>query len=211
MASLEAQIQQQAAAIRKIAQINAALKKQMDDLIAACVNRPKTLEEEIESIEGRRVYYNLVDTLDFTIQQDGLRFTALSFTVSQDGPFIMTAYPLVAWKPSAPSNATNFGQWSPVYSWPVPTQQKATQDSIDLSYEMFDGGSQRAFQNETAPPLFSRPDYYAPLPRPVIFAPNAVPQFIPTFQDIFFDPDADEVTTGGTLVVSLVGYRIVNL
>ena len=211
MANLEQLVQKQAEQIRNMAVVTRQLKAQVDDLIKACVDRPKTLEEEIESIEGRRIYYNLVDTLDFTILQDGQRFNALTFQVSQDGPFIMTAYPLVIWRPTAPTNATNFGQWSPVYSWPVPTQQKTTQDSIDLSYELFDGGSQRAFQNEAAPPLFSRPDYYAPTPRPVIFAPNAVINFYPTFQDIFFDSSADEPTTGGTLVVKLPGYRVVNM
>jgi len=211
VANLEQLVQEQAKQIRNMAVVTRQLKAQVDDLIKACVNRPKTLEEELESIDGRRIYYNLVDTLDFTILQDGQRFNALAFQVSQDGPFVMTAYPLVIWMPSAPTNATNFGQWSPVYSWPLPTQQKTAQDSIDLSYEIFDGGSQRAFQNAATPPLFSRPDYYAPTPRPVIFAPNAVINLYPTFQDIFFNPDADEVTTGGTLVVKLLGYRIVNL
>lgn len=211
MASLDQKVAEQARIINNMAAVTRQLKAQVDDLIKACVNRPKTLEEEIESIEGRRIYYNLVDTLDFSIAQDGQRFNAMSFTVSQDGPFIMTAYPLVIWQPSAPTNATNFGQWSPVYSWPLPAQQRTNQDSIDLSYELFDGGSQRAFQNEASPPLFSRPDYYAPTPRPVVFAPNAVIQFYPTFNDIFFNDAAEEPTTAGTLVVKLPGYRIVNL
>lgn len=211
MASLEQKVQEQAAIIRKLGAAFAGLKKQTDDLISACLNRPKTLEEEIESIEGRRIFYNLVDTIDFTTAQDGQRFNQLSFLVSQDGPFIMTAYPMVAWRPNAPANATNFGRWSPVSSWPLPTQQVTTIDTIDLSYEFFDGGSQRAFQNEAAPPVFSRPDYLAPLPKPVLFAPNSTPTFYPTFNDIAFDAGADEPTTGGQLVVMLIGYRIVNL
>ena len=93
----------------------------------------------------------------------------------------------------------------------MPAQQKADQDSIDLSYEFFDGGSQRAFNNELACPLFSRPDMQAALPVPTLFAPNANVNFFPTYEDIFFDADPLQPTTGGQLVVTLPGYRIVNL
>ena len=116
-----------------------------------------------------------------------------------------SAVPALYWR------ATNLGKWSPPTSWPLPLQQNVVQDNIDLSYEFFDGGSQRAFNNEVAAPLFSRPDNLAPLPVPTLFAPNANIQFIPTYEDIFFDAIAAVPATGGQLVVTLPGYRIVNL
>lgn len=182
-----------------------------DDLREAFEQRPRSITEEIDSIPGRRIFYSLSDRIDFTIAEDGRRGEPLNFLVSQDGPFIMTHYPLVIWKPNSPAGATRFGQWSPVYSWPLATQQAADQDRIDLSYEIIDGGSQRNFQNEAAAPIFSRPDYLAPLPVPTLFAPNTVIQFFPTYENILFDPDPATPTDGGQLVVSLPGYRIVNL
>lgn len=172
---------------------------------------PRSITEEIDSLPGRRIFYNLSGRQSFTAAQLGTRADAISFFVSQDGPFVMTHYPLVAWKPNLPTTATNLGKWSPPTSWPLPLQQNANQDNIDLSYEFFDGGSQRAFNNEVAAPLFSRPDNLAPLPVPTLFAPNANIQFIPTYEDIFFDAVAAVPSTGGQLVVTLPGYRIVNL
>jgi hypothetical protein len=172
---------------------------------------PRSITEEIDALPGRRIFYNLSGRQSFTIAQLNTRADAISFFVSQDGPFVMTHYPLVAWKPNLPSTADNLGQWSPPTSWPLPLQQATEQDNINLSYEFFDGGSQRAFNNEVAAPLFSRPDNLAPLPVPTLFAPNANIQFIPTYEDIFFDGTPNVPTTGGQLVVTLPGYRIVNL
>lgn len=180
-------------------------------LLLAADSGPQSITEELDALPGRRIFYNLTGNQDFDISQNGTRAIAVSFEVSQDGPFVLTHYPLVAWRPNAPANADNFGQWSPVCSWPVPLQQKSNQDSIDLSWEFFDGGSQRAFTNEKAAPLFSRPDNLVPLPVPTLLAPNANTQFIPTYEDIFFDPDPANPTTGGNLVVTLPGYRVVNL
>lgn len=172
---------------------------------------PRSITEEIDEIEGRRIFYNLSGRQDFTIAQLAQRGDAVSFSVSQDGPFIMTHYPIVTWKPNLPAAADNHGKWSPVSSWPLPAQQNANQDTIDLSYEFFDGGAMRAFNNELAVPLFSRPDNLAPLPVPTLFAPNANIQFFPTFEDIDFSAGATVATTGGQLVVTLPGYRIVQL
>jgi hypothetical protein len=182
-----------------------------EELIKACQDQPRSITQEIDSIPGRRIFYNLSDRASFTIALNGLRAPALTFLISQDGAFIATHYPLVMWKPNLPTGATNFGQWSPVTSWPLPTQQSATQDRIDLSYEVVDSGSQRNFQNEAAGPLFSRPDNLVPLPVPTLFSPNTTIQFIPTFEDIFFDATSETPTTGGELVVTIPGYRIVNM
>jgi len=190
---------------------HALISHKYEDLLEEMQNRPRSITEEIDSIEGRRIFFNLTDRISFTITQDGLRGDPLQFLISQDGPFVMTHYPLVAWKPNAPVNATNFGQWSPVSSWPLPAQQSADQDSINLSYEFTDSGSQRNFNNEAAAPLFSRPDNLAPLPVPTLFSPNSTMQFFPTYEDIFFDPDSTEPSTGGELVVTLPGYRIANM
>jgi hypothetical protein len=170
----------------------------------------KTTEQEIDEIPGRRVMYNLSGTQEFDATDAGRVADPITFQVSQDGPFIWTAYPLVMWKPNAPDSATQFGQWRPIYSWPLPAQEIGG-DHIDLSWQMNDGGSQRNFQNEVANPIFSRPDLAIPLPKPVVFAPNAVIQFIPTYESIFFDTAAATDTTGGLLRVTLLGYRCANM
>ena len=177
---------------------------------AELLARSRNVSDEIDQIEGRRIFFNLSDAQEFTITQDGQRGNQMTFLVSQDGPFVMTHYPWVAWRPSQPSTATNFGQWSPVYSWPLPDQELADRDVINLSYEFSDGGSQRNFQNEPAGPAFSRPDSLLPLPVPTLFAPNTTIQFTPIYEDILFASPATP-TTGGTLVVTLYGYRIANL
>ncbi len=203
-------LNQIAAIVRKVVATQNELSAQFKLLLAAD-DGPQSITEELDALPGRRIFYNLTGNQDFDISQNGTRAIAISFEVSQDGPFVLTHYPLVTWRPNAPTNADNFGQWSPVCSWPVPLQQKSNQDSIDLSWEFFDGGSQRAFTNEKAAPLFSRPDNLVPLPVPTLLAPNANTQFIPTYEDIFFDPDPANPTTGGNLVVTLPGYRVVNL
>lgn len=212
--SLEAVLRKAFRRIEILEGHNQKILKTLEEFEEELVKRPRSITEEIDAIPGRRIFYNLSDRLDFTIAQDGLRGEPLSFLLSQDGGYVMTHYPLVAWRPNTPVNATNFGQWSPVSSWPLPTQQIVDQDRIDLSYEIADGGSQRNFQNEPAAPLFSRPDNMAPLPVPTLFAPNTVINFWPTYEDIFFNPSvADQrvPTQGGELVVTLPGYRIVNM
>ncbi len=174
--------------------------------------RPRSITDEIDSIPGRRIFYNLVGRDTFDINQNTLRGDAINFLVSQDGPFVMTHYPLVMWKPTLPTTATNFGNWSPVTSWPLPTQQVgANQDRIDLSYEIVDGGSQRNFQNEDSHAWFSRPDNAMPLPVPTLFSPNTTIQFFPTFERILFASAAAIPATQGEIVINLPGYRIVNL
>lgn len=194
--------------------LESALKKitaDHNELLSKIESQPRSISEEIDSIPGRRIFYNFVDNIDFTTAQEGTRGEPLTFLVSQDGPFIATHYPMVAWKPNAPATATNFGQWSPVASWPLPAQQNADQDRIDLSYEVIDGGSQRNFQNAAAGPVFSRPDNLIPLPCPTLFAPNTVIQIFPTYENILFDATAAVPATGGELVMVIPGYKIVNM
>lgn len=175
----------------------------------ACEDAPKSITHELDSIPGRRIYYNLVDSIRFTAQNAGQRANPLTFLVSQDGPFIQTHYPLVTWKASEPNNATLFGVWRPPYSWPL-ADQVVDGNRIDLSWEFVDGGSQRNFQNEALPPMFSRTDNLIPLPVPTLYAPNASLQFFPTFESIVFDAAAQVPTTAGILTVALPGYRIAN-
>ena len=201
---------EQSAHYRRLTATVNELKAQFKLLLAAD-SGPRTITEEIDALPGRRIFYNLSGRQSFTIAQNGIRNEAISFQVSQDGPFVMTAYPLVAWKPNLPATADNFGRWSPPYSWPLPAQQEPNQDHIDLSWEFFDGGAQRAFNNETAVPLFSRLDHKEELPVPTLFAPNTNVNFIPTYEDIFFNGAAAIPVEGGSLVVTLPGYRIVNL
>ena len=171
-----------------------------------------TLEDEINKLPGRRVLYTLMGTQTFTASNDGSRGNPITFEVSQDGPFVMTHYPVVMWRPSTPSNATNFGRWRPVSSWSIPAQSGITDDIIDISYEMVDSGSGRELQNNIAvhPGLLSTPDEWKALPIPVYFRPQSVISFTPTYENIAF-ASGGTATTGGTLAVALPGYKIVNL
>lgn len=195
--------------VKRLETNNDALQGKLQEFIDACESQPRSITEEIDSIPGRRIFYTLSGRLDFTAAQDGLRGEPIAFAVSQDGPFIATHYPLVMWKPNAPDNATHFGRWRPVASWPLP-DQILDDDIVDLSYEVDDTGSQRNFQNEAAGPLFSRPDNLVPLPVPTLFAPNTTIRFTPTFENILFGTP-EVPTTGGELYVGWPGYKIANL
>jgi hypothetical protein len=193
--------------IRQLAGRQQQLDAKLNQLIAEDFRTP---QEELDALPGRRIFYTLSGRQSFSASQLGLRADPITFTISQDGPFVMTHYPLVMWRPNLPSNATNLGRWSPVASWPLPVQHLSDMDVIDLSYEFFDGGSQRAFNNETAAPIFSRPDELKPLPQQTLFAPNSNIQFFATYEAINFDAGPAVPSTGGELVVSIPGYRIVN-
>lgn len=171
--------------------------------------KPDTVWDEINRTPGRWIESTLSGEVTFTISDLGKRATPVIITVSQDGPFIQTHYPLVLWFPSAPDNATNFGRWRPVSTFPLPDQVVDT-DIIDLQYEIVDGGSQRQFQNAPRGPLFSRPDNIVPLPSPVQWAPNATLNFVPLYQAITFN-GSTVPPTQGTLHVDFPGFRIVNL
>lgn len=164
--------------------------------------KPRSITEEIDSIPGRRLWYNLVGRVAFTAADDGRRGNPVNMLVSQDGPFIATHYPMAIW---IPTDGTNLGRWRPVSSWPLP-DQVLDLDIIDISYEVQDGGSNRNFQNEAVPPVLSRPDMLAPLPVPTMFTPNTTVQFTPTYENILFND-----TTTASLVVAIPGYRIANM
>lgn len=210
-----------------IRQLNTVVKQQNQELsnlrtaVAELQKRPRSITEEIDSIPGRRIVYTLSGEQSFTSTQNGTRGNPISFLVSQDGPFVMTHYPCIGWYPNAPSNADRYGIWSPISSYPLPRQnsggaadnaQGTWLDTIDISYEIVDGGSQRAFQNITVGPnLISTRDNMIPLPVPTLFAPNTTIQVYITYNDIFFGTAPTVDTTGGLLHVDLPGYRIVQL
>lgn len=195
-----------------LAQQKSQLQDQINRLTDLIMNKPKSAQDMLDEIRGRRVFYNLCGAGSFTIADNGKRGSAISMTVSQDGPFIMTHYPVVMWKANLPTNADNYGFWSSVYTWPLPTQQVGSNtDYISLSYEMIDSGSQRNFQNQAAPPILSYPGNLCPLPIATLFAPNTTIQFVPTYEDITFATNPSVDTTGGSLVVGIPGYRIVSL
>jgi hypothetical protein len=175
--------------------------------------RPMSVWDEINQIEGRRVDYVLSQDLSFTITQLGARSSGLSFQVSQDGPFIMTHYPMVSWWVNAPSNADNLGKYGAIGSWPLPTQQQGTSlDSININYEIYDSGSQRGLQTGVrSQGLLSYPGALMKMPQPVIFAAAAQIQFYCTFLDIDFATAPTNDSSGGNLHVDLVGFRCVNL
>ena len=197
----------------------AGLKGQVDLLaqqVEELKERPKSITEEIDAIEGRRLYYGLVGVKDFTAGDDGRRGEFIPLPVSQDGPFIQTHYPIVMWKPIEPENTPLLGCWRPVFTWPLPYQAVSAGiidlnlDLISISYEIQDSGSQRNFQNEPRPPDFSIPGNLVPLPVPTLFSPNTTVQFYPTYERILFN-SAENPPTKGQLKVELPGYRIVNM
>lgn len=170
--------------------------------------RPRSTQEVLDAIKGRRIESTFSGEVDFTEADDGQRGNPVIITISQDGPFIMTHYPMILWRPTAPSSATNLGRWRPVSSYPLPTQQVTT-DFIDIMYEIQDGGNQRNFQNAPRGPLLSNPDNIVPAPLPTMFSPNATIVVTPIYNAINFG--GATATTAGRLHVDLIGYRIVNL
>lgn len=170
--------------------------------------KPLTVQEEIDRIEGRRMEGTLSGEVEFTADDIGQRAQPVTMNVSQDGPFVMTHYPMVVWRPSAPDNTTNLGRWRPISTFPLPDQVVDT-DIIDLMYEMQDGGNQRLLQNEARGPLLSRPDNIVPCPVPTLWSPNSVVLFIPTYLAMTFDSATPP--TAGILHVDIPGYRIVNM
>lgn len=207
------------AALRQKLELQTKELDRMAREMAVIKERPLSPEDEINAIPGRRLFFLPTKTQDFTATQDGAKGSAMSFTISQDGPFIMTHFPLVMWKATLPTNGTNYGRWMPIMSYPTPFQHsqvaldttfKAFADMIDISYEMVDSGPQQNFQDNPLPPLISLPGALQPLPVPTKFAPASVITFTPTYENIFFASDPTTDTTGGRLVVSLIGYRISN-
>ncbi len=188
-----------------------SLQAQQAQIIAALnalQSRPRSIQEEIDSIEGRRIEGVLSGEVTFTAADVGQRAAPIVFQVSQDGPFIMTHYPMALWRPTAPTNATNYNRWRPVTTYPLP-DQVVDADIIDILYELNDGGSQRLGQNEPRGPLLSRPDNIVPCPIPTIWSPNAAILFQPTYLKLTWDGSTPP--TQGTLHVDLIGYRIANL
>lgn len=176
--------------------------------INVLLSRPRTITEEIDAIPGRRIESVFSGSVTFTAAMQGTRGNPVLVQISQDGPFVMTHYPQVLWRPSAPTNATNYQRWRPVSSYPLPDQVYDT-DGIDISYEIQDGGNQRNFQNAPRGPMLSRPDNLIPCAVPTLWAPNSAISFTPSYNRITFDGSTPP--TEGILQVDFIGYRIVNL
>lgn len=207
-----AQIDPQVAALlrshKKAIESQSAQISQLHAYIEQIGQRPKTIQESIDEIPGRRMEGTLTGEVTFTAADVGQRARPITMQVSQDGPFIMTHYPLVLWRPTAPNNTTNYNRWRPVTTYPLPTQEVGT-DIIDLLYELNDAGAQRLTQNEPRGPLFSRPDNIVPCPLPTMWQQNAAIVFQPTYLALTWDSAVPP--TEGTLHVDLIGYRIVNM
>lgn len=190
--------------VNDMSQQNAWLIQNIQELLS----RPRSVNEEIDSIPGRRIESVVAGEVAFSASDEGQRGQPIIMNVSQDGPFVMTHYPMALWRPTAPTDATNLERWRPISSFPLPTQQVGT-DIIDIEYEMQDGGSQRNFQNASRGPMLSRPDNLVPCPVPTLWSPNANIIFTPTY--LSFTWDGAVPPTAGILHVDLIGYRIVNL
>lgn len=209
------------AMLRRLAAQVAQLQQEVVNVRTSEARRARSIDEEINAIQGRRIVYTLSGEQSFTATQDGVRYNPINMLVSQDGPFVMTHYPLIGWTPNLPTTATRFGQWMPVRSYPLPVQQggmlatssalSTTQEIIDISYELSDSGSQRNFQNITVGAgLISQADNMIPLPVPTLFQPNTTISIVITYNNILFGTQGT-ATTGGLLHVDLPGYRIVSL
>lgn len=208
---MASQLDQMAAALRShkaALSTQGALLNQLVNTVNQLSSRPRSVQEEIDAIEGRRIEGTLSGEVTFTTADVGNRSQPILFQVSQDGPFVMTHYPLAIWRPTAPNNATNLNRWRPVSTFPLPTQVVST-DIIDILYELQDGGSQRLAQNAPRGPLLSRPDNIVPCPIPTLWAANAAIVFQPTYLALTWNSQVPP--TEGTLHVDLIGYRIVNL
>lgn len=209
--SLEQNLAKISAALRILDKRSSQLQsvvQQQAALLAELQSRPRTITEEIDQIPGRRIETVLSGEVTFTASDEGKRGNPIIIQVSQDGPFVMTHYPMCLWRPTAPTNATNYERWRPISTYPLPTQEVGT-DIIDIMYEFQDGGSQRNFQNAPRGPLLSRPDNVIPCAVPTLWSPNSAIAFYPTYNS--FTWDGNPAPTEGTLHVDLIGYRIVNL
>lgn len=196
---------------RALGQVGQVVSQQRDRIARleqAVLSRPRTIAEQIDALPGRRIESVFSGEVVFTADDDGQRGEPVTIQISQDGPFIETHYPMILWRPSAPDNATNFGRWRPVSTFPLPDQVVDT-DIIDIMYEFSDGGNQRNFQNAPRGLVLSRPDNLVPLPVPTMFAAGATIQVFPTYNAITWDGATPP--TAGILHVDLIGYRIVNL
>jgi hypothetical protein len=211
MSAIEQNLQKISAAIRVLdkrsGQFQSILQQQAA-LIAELQSRPRTITEEIDQIPGRRIETVLSGEVIFDITDEGKRGNPILIQVSQDGPFVMTHYPMALWRPTLPTTATNFERWRPISTYPLP-DQVVDSDIIDLMYELQDGGSQRNFQNAPRGPLLSRPDNVVPCAVPTLWSPNSAIAFYPTYNRLTWDSEIPP--TQGTLHVDLIGYRIVNL
>jgi hypothetical protein len=211
MNPIEQNLQKLSAALRILDKRSSQLQsvvQQQASLLAELQTRPRTITEEIDQIPGRRIETVLAGEVVFDITDEGKRGNPILIQVSQDGPFVMTHYPMAMWRPTLPTTATNYQRWRPVSTYPLPDQVVDT-DIIDLMYELQDGGSQRNFQNAPRGPLLSRPDNVVPCAVPTLWSPNSAIAFYPTYNRLTWDGTIPP--TQGTLHVDLIGYRIVNL
>lgn len=209
--SLEQNLSKLSAALRILDARSSKLQsivQQQASMLAELSSRPRTITEEIDQIPGRRIETVLSGEVTFAATDEGTRGNPVMIQVSQDGPFVMTHYPMVLWRPTLPTNAANYQRWRPVSTYPLPDQVVDT-DIIDLMYELQDGGAQRNFQNAPRGPLLSRPDNVIPCAVPTLWSPNAAIAFYPTYNSLTWD--SSPAPTQGTLHVDLIGYRIVNL
>jgi hypothetical protein len=207
------QIQQEFTSLKALCRALLKKNQRLEHAVMALQSVPRSIEDELNAIHGRRIDSALVGVSSepFDITSEGQRGAPILFSVSQDGPFIWTHFPMALWLPVAPSTADNLGRWSPVSTFPVAAQEFGAGDVIDISYEITDDGPGRKFDNLPRPPLLSRPDNLMPLAVPTLLPPNTNLQFIPTFRRIFFDTTPTVDTTAGEIHVYLPGYRIVNL
>src|SRR4051812_47449520 len=158
--SMATQLDQHAAAIRKLSQRSVALTNTLSQIandVATLKSRPMSISEAIDAIPGRRLETVLSGEVSFNANNEGNKGPPISIPISQDGPFIQTHYPLILWYPTAPDNTDNLNRWRSISSFPMPTQE-IQGDYLDIKYEIFDGGSQRNLQNEARGPILSRPD-----------------------------------------------------
>lgn len=175
---------------------------------------PKT--ENVNNIPGRRCFFTLRGQQTITSSSNGLRGQPIFIPVGQDGPFVLTHFPVIMWKPLTSEAAPlSVGLWRPFASWPLP-DQVVDANTMDISYEITDVGPGRNMQGGWAsnnvtepvpvlPSLISRPNNVMILPLPQVFDANSVIQCVITYNDINWT----SIDTA-TVRVELPGYKIIN-
>lgn len=150
-----------------------------------CWKLPTQHSKDIDAIPGRRVVYTMSGDLNIGPSRTMVSERVL-FSVNQDGPFILTHFPLFFWQASRQEGGS--GEWCETREW---------------SYHWLDASSQR-FMAAAEIKIFSRSDMLNPLPSAALFAPNSTIEISPVCDDL-------EQQSNGTLKVLLPGYRIVNM
>ena len=192
---------------RRVLAEHAEIKAKVDALSAHRKEGPRSTY--IEDIPGKRVPY--IYSADITLAAGVTARTQGTMTISQDGPFVVDAL-AATWRINAAGSAFN-GRQLPISSADpnyVGTPQTAAgviagnifDELIDFEWEVFDAGSDRAWQNIPAASrqLFTSRENPLHLPTSGFFERNSV-------ISVFITPTR-AIDQTGILKFSFHGYKV---